>query len=66
MRFTMLKDILFGSFLLGSVGFAAVDFTQELGAAMAVITPCQDGYRGAVPGSCTRPLAPPVSYYRIS
>jgi len=56
----MLKDLLFGCLLLGGVALAGIRVSLDLAEAIGSLTPCQAGYRGAVPGSCTRPLATPA------
>ena len=56
MRLHMIKDILLFVALLVGLGTSAVTTARTLTYALGAIDPCQHGYRGAQPGSCTRPL----------
>jgi hypothetical protein len=55
MRIEMIKDVLRCLGLVVAVLAAGVTATRGVALALGAMDPCQDGYRGAAPGSCTRP-----------
>jgi hypothetical protein len=56
MRIEMIKDVLRCVALVIAVLTAGVTATRGVAFALGAMQPCQQGYRGATPGSCTRPL----------